>query len=407
MPDILLFGATGYTGRLTARALARRGASFVIAGRNAEKLDRLAQETGAADSRVVDAGDVAGLTKALGDVRVLVTCVGPFLELGHAAVEAALRARVHYVDSSGEGPFIERLIRLRHEDALRAEIAMAPAMGFDEVPGDVAATIAADGLELPDVVLTYAVSPQTSAGTLRSGLGILSSKCRWIVDGKTTWVRPAADVRWAPLPPPLGPQAGVAFPLAIGHLAPLHLKTNGLRTYWTAGTWQRIAMRAAMPVVTTLAATEPARRLARSVIDRLPEGPTDAQREGGKWTVLAEARSGHGWRNVALTGTDVYGLTGELLATAAVRMAAPDYAEKGVLAPVPAVGLDVLRRELEAQGVRIEEYSDASVGSASDPKRTSVGSASDPKRTSVGSASDPKRTSVDSASEPKRTGKPG
>ena len=357
MPDILLFGATGYTGKITARALADRGADFVVAGRNRAKLDRLAEETGAAGVRVVDATDVDGLTDALAGVKVIVTCVGPFLELGHTAVEAAVRAGVHYVDSAGEGPFIERLIRDRHEDALRAGIAMAPAMGFDEVPGDVATALAVDGLDLPDVTLTYAFPSQASAGTLRSVLGIIPSKALWTVDGKTRPVATAEETRWAPMPPPLGPQPAVSFPLAICHLAPLHAKVSSFRTFSTTGTWQRIAMKATMPAVTALLSSDAVRSLARKVVDRLPEGPGDDARERGKWTILAEATTAEGgWRNVALTGTDVYGLTGRTLAAAATTMAANDYSGRGVLAPVQAVGADTLRRELEDFGVTITQY---------------------------------------------------
>ncbi|HEX2296153.1 MAG TPA: saccharopine dehydrogenase NADP-binding domain-containing protein [Actinomycetota bacterium] len=357
MPDILLFGATGYTGKITARALADRGADFVVAGRNPSKLETLAEETGASDVRIVDAGDEEALTKALGDVKVLVTCVGPFLELGWTAVSAALRAGVHYVDSAGEGTFIERLIRDRHEDALRAGIAMAPAMGFDEVPGDVATALAVEGLELPDVALTYAFPSQASAGTLRSVLGIVPSRARWTVDGKAQPVRTGQETRWAPMPPPLGPQASVSFPLAICHLAPLHAKVGSFRTFSTVGTWQRIAMKAAMPALTILLASEAVRSLARKAIDRLPEGPGDDARARGKWTILAEATTADGaWRNVVLTGTDVYGLTGRTLAAAAMTMAGPGYTGKGVLAPVQAVDVDTLRRELEEFGVRFTQY---------------------------------------------------
>jgi short subunit dehydrogenase-like uncharacterized protein len=357
MPDILLFGATGYTGKLTAHALAKRGADFVVAGRNPAKLKRVAAATGAAGTRVVEAGDVDGLTDALEDVKVLVTCVGPFLELGDTAVEAALRAGVHYVDSAGEGPFVETLIRERHEAALLAGIAIAPAMGFDEVPGDVATTLVADGLELPDIALTYAFPRRASAGTLRSVVGIVGAKGRWTVDGEAKWVRAGQETRWAPMPPPLGPQPSVAFPLAICHLAPLHVKANGFRTYSTVPTWQRVAMRLAMPALSAALSSGAVRGLARKAIERLPEGPGEAARAEDGWAILAEAVSADGsWRNVVLTGTDVYGLTGHTLAVAATTMARDDYDGKGVLAPVQAVGIDVLRRELEGFGVRITEF---------------------------------------------------
>jgi short subunit dehydrogenase-like uncharacterized protein len=357
VPDVLLFGATGYTGKLTAHALARRGVGFAVAGRDPRKLEEIAAATGAADARVVDAGDVNGLTDAAADVKVLVTCVGPFLQLGETAVEAALRAGVHYVDSCGEGPFVEALVRDRHEQAMRAGIAMAPAMGFDEVPGDVATALAAEGLDLPDIALTYSFPSQASAGTLRSVLGIVPTRGRWTVDGRTKWVRAGQETRWAPMPPPLGPRPGVAFPLAICHLAPLHVKANGFRTYSTVAPWQRVAMRATMPALSVLLGSAAVRNVATRALARLPEGPDEAARQRGRWTILAEAVGSDGsWRNVALTGTDVYGLTGHTLATAAETMAGEEYAGKGVLAPVQAVGLDVLRRELEELGVRITEY---------------------------------------------------
>ena len=174
MPDILLFGATGYTGRLTALALARRGASFAISGRSRPKLEALAAETGDPEIRTATVGDTASLVTALDGTKVLLTCVGPFEQWGHTAVEAALEAGVNYIDSTGEGTFIARLFRERDAAARSAGIAMAPALAFDEVPADVAATLACEGMNRPDLVLTYAVPTSASSGTVNSALGIIS-----------------------------------------------------------------------------------------------------------------------------------------------------------------------------------------------------------------------------------------
>src|SRR3954463_3669649 len=103
MPRVVLFGATGYTGRLTAAEMARRGLDFAIAGRNKSKLEALAETTGNPPIHVADVDDVDALVAALEGARVLITCVGPFTELGETAVEAALRAKVNYADSTGEG----------------------------------------------------------------------------------------------------------------------------------------------------------------------------------------------------------------------------------------------------------------------------------------------------------------
>ena len=356
MPDVLLFGATGYTGRLTAHALAKRGASFAVAGRNASKLESLAAETGAADARVAAAGDVDALTKALHDVRVLVTCVGPFAKMGGTAVDAALRAGVHYVDSTGEGLFIRRLIDERHDDAVRAGIAMAPAMGFDEVPGDVVSTLATRGFERADLALTYAVPRTPSAGTLRSAPDVLTSPVRWIENGAPTNLRVGQQERWAPMPPPLGPRRGIAFPLAIGHLVPLHLDLERFRMYATVGSWERLGLRALAPSLRLALAAPGGRSLVERVVGRAAEGPDEETRAGSYFTILAECLAEGRWRNVAITGPDVYGLTAELLAAAALRMAEDGYDGAGVMSPVQAVGLDLLQSELEKNGCEITTY---------------------------------------------------
>ncbi len=355
MPDILLFGATGYTGRLTAAALARRGASFAIAGRNKAKLYALADETDGPEVRIASVGDEDALVTALEDVKVLITCVGPFVELGQTAVEAALRAKVHYIDSTGEGPFVAQLIE-RDAEARDAGIVMAPCMGFDEVPIDVAATLATEGMEKAELVLTYAVALGLSKGTIRSALGVATSEGQWIRDGRPVMIRAGVERRWAPMPPPLGPKPAVGFPLAEGFLAPLHLDLESLKLFATSGTLQRLGIDYGLPVIGKVMNTSWGRKLFETALRPLPEGPSEERRAKGKWTLLAEATSGKQWRNVAVTGRDVYGPTAEFLATGALRMAADDFEGAGVKAPVDAVGLDTLQKEMVANNISIDVY---------------------------------------------------
>lgn len=355
VPDIVLFGATGYTGRLTARALQKRGAKFILAGRNSTKLESLAKETDATDVAVCSVGDVDGLTRALTGARVLVTCVGPFVELGSTAVEAALRAGVHYVDSTGEGQFVGRLIAEKDRLARAAGIAMAPAFGFDEVPADTTATLASEGLEKADVTLTYALPGTGTRGTVKSAFGIMLGEGPWIENGRVRTIRAGEEMRWAPMPPPLGPRSSVSFPFAEGHLGPLHLDLNSFRLFMTAKRGRRIGMRFALPALRAARAT-PLRGALDRMVERAPEGPSDTQRPKQRWTILAEARARNGWRNVALMGTDPYGLTGELLATAALEMCADGYDQKGVISPVQAVGIDKARKELESHGTTVQVW---------------------------------------------------
>ena len=355
MPDIVLFGATGYTGRLTAQVLARRSASFAIAGRDRAKLDALAETTGGPEVRVARVGDVDSLTAAIEDAKVLITCVGPFVELGDTAVEAALRAGVNYIDSTGEGAFIERLIG-RDRSARSAGIAIAPAMGFDEVPADSAATLATEGMEKAQLVLTYAFPSTGSRGTLRSGIGIASNDAAWIRDGNKRDVAAGAESRWSPMPPPLGPKPAVSFPLAEAHLAPLHLDLDGLETYVTTDPLRGALMKIGIPALRLGLSTPIGSKAIDAVLERLPEGPNDEQRQRGRWTILAEARSGDSWRNVALSGRDVYGLTAEFLAAGAMKMCEESYGVTGVVSPVQAVGIDTWRKEFVDHDVVVETF---------------------------------------------------
>ena len=98
---IVVFGATGYTGELTARALVKRGARPLLAGRDADRVARLAAELGGLESTVADV-DRPGSVRALverGDV--LVTTVGPYLRFGEPALDAAVGGGAHYFDTTG------------------------------------------------------------------------------------------------------------------------------------------------------------------------------------------------------------------------------------------------------------------------------------------------------------------
>src|SRR6266700_2854371 len=109
MTRIVLFGATGYTGRLTAEALVRRGAAPVLAGRNREALTALATTLGGLDIAVADVAEPASVDRLAADGGVLVSTVGPFVKWGAPAVEAAAKNGVAYIDSTGEGTFIRRV----------------------------------------------------------------------------------------------------------------------------------------------------------------------------------------------------------------------------------------------------------------------------------------------------------
>src|SRR5438105_3217184 len=139
---IVLFGATGYTGRLAAEALVGRGCSPVVAGRDRTRLRALAADLGGLEVAVADVSRPQTVRALIEPGDVLVSTVGPFLRLGSAAVEAAVAIGTTYLDSSGEPPFIRRVFEHYGPGAERTDVALLPSFAFDSVPGNVAGAVA-------------------------------------------------------------------------------------------------------------------------------------------------------------------------------------------------------------------------------------------------------------------------
>ncbi|MFC4233857.1 saccharopine dehydrogenase family protein [Thalassospira xianhensis] len=101
MKHLIIYGATGYTGRLTAKAAHSLGLPLLIAGRNAQQLEILAKDLGVA-TRVFALDDPDTLDAALSDCGVLLNCAGPYLHTAEPLMHAAIRNGVHYLDVSAE-----------------------------------------------------------------------------------------------------------------------------------------------------------------------------------------------------------------------------------------------------------------------------------------------------------------
>ena len=148
--QVILLGATGFTGRLTAEAMTRAGLAPVLAGRSAEALVALTGDVaglGPIDAPptwrtadVTDPASVRALVTSPDDV--LVTTVGPFTRLGRAAVEAAIEQGCGYVDSTGEPPFIRAVFEEYGPRAEATGARLLTAFGYDYVPGNLAAALA-------------------------------------------------------------------------------------------------------------------------------------------------------------------------------------------------------------------------------------------------------------------------
>ncbi|MEU1039237.1 saccharopine dehydrogenase NADP-binding domain-containing protein [Streptomyces sp. NPDC005907] len=143
--DIVLFGATGFVGALTAEYLAAHapdGLRWAIAGRSTEKLEQLRKRlAGTSEIGVLraDVSDAASLRELARSARVVATTVGPYLTYGEELVAACADAGTDYVDLTGEPEFVD-LMYVRYDARARETGArLVHACGFDSVPHDLGA----------------------------------------------------------------------------------------------------------------------------------------------------------------------------------------------------------------------------------------------------------------------------
>jgi short subunit dehydrogenase-like uncharacterized protein len=355
---VAVYGATGYTGRLVAAELKRRGADFVLAGRNAGKLDALAARLGGdIPTAAVPLDDGPGLRDLLEPCAAVIACAGPFTAHGEPVLAAATDAGTHYLDTTGEQPFIELALDAYRRRAERAGSIVVPAMGFDYAPGDMIAALTAAGIEKPDeVVVAYSLRGfGMSRGTMRSGLRIMGSGDVEYRDGAWRPASGSVDRGTFEFPPPVGPQRAIRYPSGEPITVPRHVATRTVSSVFSAESVLPSAhlARAApvfMPAI-QLAMRTPLRRVGELAIDRLPEGPDEESRRATRFMIVCEVRKGGTRRRGVVTGSDVYGLTAFTTAHAALLAAAPGYERRGALAQSQAFDPDDFLAALDEFGV--------------------------------------------------------
>ena len=175
---MVLFGATGYTGRLTAEAMAAAGVRPVLAGRDRARLEALATRLGGLPVAEADTARPDSVRDLVGPGDVLVSTVGPFLTRGEPAVRAAVDAGATYLDATGEPPFLRRVFE-EHGPRATGRCALIPAFGYDFVPGNLAGALAlaaaGDPWRRPGSAVGYFVTGGGgfSSGTMASGAGLM------------------------------------------------------------------------------------------------------------------------------------------------------------------------------------------------------------------------------------------
>ena len=336
---IAVYGATGYTGKLIAAELVASDADFVLAGRNAEKLDALAEDLGGGiATRAVGLDDADGLRDLLRDCAAVIACAGPFMLHGEPVLAAAVDTATHYLDTTGEQTWMRTAFEDYGAKAETAGTSVIPAMGFDYVPGDMIAALTAQGMgEVDEVALAYDVKGfGMTRGTQLSGLEMVAG-------GDVEWRK----LKWMPadqsisrgnfeFPEPIGRQRMIRYPAGEQITVPRHVATRRVRTMITASTLAPSALGPLLPLITRptgLAMRTPLRKLVGRMIDRLPEGPKLEDRQAARFTIVCDVIRGGDARRGVIRGSDVYGLTAAAIVRGAIIAARGGIAGSGALAP--------------------------------------------------------------------------
>jgi short subunit dehydrogenase-like uncharacterized protein len=351
---IVLFGATGYTGRLTAEALVRRGAAPVLAGRNRDALTELATGLGGLDIAIADVAEPATVDRLVADGGVLVSTVGPFARWGEPAVEAAIRNGATYLDSTGEPPFIRRVFE---EFGPRAQSPLVTAFGYDYVPGNLAAAVAleqaGDAAVRVDVGYFTTGKGGFSAGTFAS-LMTWSPESFRFYDGALRDERSAKSVRSFDVDGESrdGVSIGSSEHFALPRIAPGLREVNAYLGWF--GNLSR-GVQAGSAVADKVPGVEAAMRAFLKAVPKPPPGSgpdEETRRQGGSHVVaIAYDATGNEVATARAVGVDGYTFTAEVLAWGAMH--ADRVKGTGALGPVEAYGLDLLREGCESAGLTV------------------------------------------------------
>ncbi|MET8143098.1 saccharopine dehydrogenase NADP-binding domain-containing protein [Sphaerisporangium sp. NPDC005288] len=361
-PRIVLFGATGFTGRLTAEALLAGGAHPVLAGRDPRRLAALASSLPVElPTAVADVNRPATLRRIIEPGTVLISTVGPFARWGEPAVEAAIEAGGVYLDSTGEPTFIRRIFQRYGPAAAASGATLLTAFGYDYVPGNLAAELALRkaGPEAVRVDVGYFVrgnmARRASAGTRASALGMVLEPMYGFRDGRI--LREHGRTRLFTV------DGRDRHALSVGaseHFA-LPRTHSGLREVNVYLGWLGGLTRAAgvlSKATPFIAAIPGAKRVTEAAADRIVRsGGHGAAVPGGEGItsqIVAEAYdvSGRRLAEVELHGGDPYDFTARVLAWAAVTAATGGVGACGAVGPAEAFGLDALARGCEEAGMR-------------------------------------------------------
>ena len=308
---IVVFGASGHTGRFVVSELARRGMTAVLAGRDSEKLSALQKTHPAFEVRVATIDDPS-LDQAMLGTSLVVNCAGPFLDTAASVIQAALRAKIHYLDVSAEQTVAIEAFEKFSDAARTAGVLIMPSVAFYGALGDLLATAAMRNWSTADEI-QIAVALDNWRPTRGTRLTGQRNTARRLVFSNNR-LSPSADpppkLKWG-FPPPFGKQEVIALPLAETVIISRHLRVPEIHAYINLAPLDDLHNPNTPP----------------------PTPEDDRGRSTQTFVMAAKVRRGKEVRRALVAGRDIYSVTAPIVVEAAERILAGETRTTGAAAP--------------------------------------------------------------------------
>lgn len=309
---VTVFGAYGHTGRFVVAELVARGWTPILSGRDADKLAALGLAFPGLEQRPASIEDAASLDHALADASAVINCAGPFLDTAAPMIEAALRARIHYLDVCAEQQAVIDIYQRFAEPAKAAGITILPAMAFYGGLADLLATAAlGDWPDAEAIEIAVALdSWHPTVGTRLTGERNHYRR-RVVSNGALAFVADPAPTREWNFPEPFATQEVVAVPLSEIITLSRHVRSDEVHSYMNLAPLKDL----------------------RDPNTPTPV-PTDAQGRSSQLFVMDTVirRNGQA-RHASASGRDIYAITAPLIVEALQRIGDGRSHASGVVAP--------------------------------------------------------------------------
>jgi short subunit dehydrogenase-like uncharacterized protein len=399
--DVVLYGATGFTGRQTVAYFARHAppgqVRWAIAGRDRTRLEAVKASvpriTPSVEVLVADGQDLPALEAMVSRTRVVLSTAGPFAQHGGPLVDACVRSGTHYVDITGETPWVRDLIDRHHDRAAADGTRIIPGCGFDSTPSDLGAYLVArhlrqQGILCGPVKAYFQMAGGLNGGTLASAIGLAQGgqaerlRDPFLLDPDSVHSPEEVALARDPAVPERDPDLGAwVGPFFMGPVNTRVVRRSAaLFARWEApygpdfryqeylkyggplAPLKAAGVTAGMALFERLLAS-PARNLLTPLLPRPGEGPSERSMDGGwfRCELLGAGSDGRRVRTVLRdTGDPGNRVTVKCLCESALALALdtgslPGGARRGgVLTPATGLG-EVLVTRLRAAGMTLEE----------------------------------------------------